>query len=331
MGSKELAEKIEFLQSKIKSLEAAKAKLKELDKKYLSPADPGANLMKGRHGKMPAYNVQAVVDSKHHLIAECEVSTNPNDKKELVPTMKALKKNIGLEPEEVLGDKGYYTLGEIQELENTSASKCFIPGEKQGKDLDFKYDKKKDEYVCPMGKRLFLKHKNKLDGGHIVDVYQGRECNECPLRSKCTKSKLGRSVRRYRNQVWRNAYKERMKSDEAKEKIRERKKVVEHVFGTIKYWMGQIPLLLRGRDKVQTEINLYATAYNLKRLMNIETIEFLMKKINEYEWNIGQSSVGSTEAIASAPLLARPSLYITKIVSMRKSFMAFLKHVFILN
>jgi len=44
---------------------------------------------------------------------------------------------------------------------------------------------------------------------------------------------------------------------------------VEHVFGVLKCWMGKIPLLLRGKEKVQTEINLYTTAYNLKRLIKL--------------------------------------------------------------
>jgi hypothetical protein len=57
---------------------------------------------------------------------------------------------------------------------------------------------------------------------------------------------------------------------------------VEHPFGTIKYWMGQIPLLLRGKEKVQVEIDLYATCYNLKRLMNIEPIDKLMRKIADW-------------------------------------------------
>ncbi len=47
--------------------------------------------------------------------------------------------------------------------------------------------------------------------------------------------------------------------------------------------MGKIPLLLRGREKVQTEVNIYATVYNLKRLMNIELVEDLREMIGNYE------------------------------------------------
>lgn len=66
--------------------------------------------------------------------------------------------------------------------------------------------------------------------------------------------------------------------------IRLRKALVEHPFGTLKYWMGQIPLLLRGKEKVQAEIDLYATCYNLKRVTNIQSIQVLLQQV--HYWGI---------------------------------------------
>jgi hypothetical protein len=75
-----------------------------------------------------------------------------------------------------------------------------------------------------------------------------------------------------------------MSSKESTEKMKKRRSLVEHVFGTMKYWMGKIPLKLRGRDKVSTEIRLYATAYNLKRLINIDPVDEILSKIMNYDW-----------------------------------------------
>jgi len=50
--------------------------------------------------------------------------------------------------------------------------------------------------------------------------------------------------------------------------------------------MGKIPLLLRGLKKVSTEINLYTTVYNLKRLLNLESHEQISDKIMNYDWGI---------------------------------------------
>jgi hypothetical protein len=54
-------------------------------------------------------------------------------------------------------------------------------------------------------------------------------------------------------------------------------------FGTMKYLMGQIPILLREKEKVQTEMDLYSTAYNLIRLRNVEPVSILLKKLAK--WN----------------------------------------------
>jgi hypothetical protein len=67
--------------------------------------------------------------------------------------------------------------------------------------------------------------------------------------------------------------------------IKERGTIVEHPFGTIKYWMGKFPLRLRGKEKVQTEMDIFTTAYNLKRLINIENMGNLLKMVQNYEWN----------------------------------------------
>lgn len=61
-----------------------------------------------------------------------------------------------------------------------------------------------------------------------------------------------------------------MKSKTGKEKMKQRKAVVEHPFGTMKYYMGQMPTLLRGKEKVSTEMGLYSIAYNLKRFLAIK-------------------------------------------------------------
>ena len=48
-----------------------------------------------------------------------------------------------------------------------------------------------------------------------------------------------------------------------------RRSTVEHVFGTLKHWMGATHFLTRGLENVRTEISLQVLAYNLKRVMSI--------------------------------------------------------------
>jgi hypothetical protein len=56
-----------------------------------------------------------------------------------------------------------------------------------------------------------------------------------------------------------------------------RKKTIEHVFGTLKHWMGWTHFLTRGMEHVSTEFSLSALAYNLKRVIAILGIAKTMK------------------------------------------------------
>lgn len=65
----------------------------------------------------------------------------------------------------------------------------------------------------------------------------------------------------------------------SKSRINQRKTIVEHPFGTLKTWKGKIPLLLKGKEKVSTEINIYTMVYNIRRLLNIEEFDEILVKI----------------------------------------------------
>lgn len=56
----------------------------------------------------------------------------------------------------------------------------------------------------------------------------------------------------------------------------ERKKVVEHTFGTLKRAFGAPYLLLKGLRKVSGEIGLLSFSYNLRRALNILGVQALM-------------------------------------------------------
>ena len=48
-----------------------------------------------------------------------------------------------------------------------------------------------------------------------------------------------------------------------------RKRTIEHVFGTLKHWMGSTHFLTRTLVSVGTEMSLQVLAYNLKRVIGI--------------------------------------------------------------
>src|SRR5205085_2909727 len=136
-------------------------------------------------------------------------------------------------------------------------------------DIHFTYNPHQDSYTCSKGEKLILKTKNKIDNkrGTCAAIYEGINCQSCAIKTQCTKGVKARIVYRYHNNEWKEKYLEKMNSEAGRAKIRLRKTLSEHPFATLKRWMGKIPLNLRGKTKVQTEINIYTIAYNLKRLI----------------------------------------------------------------
>ena len=284
-----LADKIIALQKQIEKLTAHKETLASSGKTYLSPTDPEASLMKTLDGKVPGYNVQSVVDDAYHMIAATEVLTEQEDHAALPRMVEAVQTELGVTPNEITADTGYYTPDLLQQVETITGATCYVPPpekDEHASPMTFHYDASTDSYTCSAGRVLVLHQKNKRKNNSLANVYRGTQCADCHLRAQCTTSKQGRIVHRYHNQHWRDRFRERMAQASSKAVIGLRKCLVEHPLGTIKLWGGKLPLLLRGVPKVTIEINLYATAYNLRRLLNCTTSQTLTDHVASYSWKL---------------------------------------------
>ena len=62
--------------------------------------------------------------------------------------------------------------------------------------------------------------------------------------------------------------------------MRQRRRLVEHPFGTSKAWMGSTHFLMKRLPNVKTEIGLHILAYNLKRVIAIMGAKPLMEVIH---------------------------------------------------
>jgi transposase len=288
--SKELEDRIVYLQKQVEELQLQKNLLETLDRESLAPSDPDARLMKTKDGFLPAYNVQTTVDNDSHFIMSCEVTDYANDFHSLKENADTLKEQLEINPETYIADGGYANEEDIQLLEKEGVE-CIVsfPEEAESKKVQrdngvtFTYDEKADCFNCSQGKKLLLTEKKCKKRNHFYSKYQCRECSECPVKQYCTTSKTGRVIYRRLNGEWLKLYKEKLKTREFREKFKKRKCVVEHPFGTMKYYMGQIPILLRGKENVQVEMDLYSTAYNLTRLKNIETVPILLENLKKWD------------------------------------------------
>ena len=64
------------------------------------------------------------------------------------------------------------------------------------------------------------------------------------------------------------------------DKMRKRKQLVEHPFGTMKRWMDQGYFLMQRKQKVATEMSLTVLAYNLKPVLNLMGTQQLMAALS---------------------------------------------------
>lgn len=278
-GKKEqLIKEIEELENKKKEVTGAIDGLNAEGLSRRCLTDPDSKTMKGRYGHYLGFNFQISVDTEHHILTDYRLNNHQNDKGLLSSMVAGSEDVTGEKPEEVQADGGYYKATEIEEIEK-AGTECYVAvnetpskinDEENG--LEFIHDKEKDHYVCSQGRILGYSRK-KTEQGYEKRIYKSKDCSGCPLLDICTKpgsKDRNRTYTRNHNQEWIDAYRQKMKSKTGKEKMKQRKAVVEHPFGTMKYYMGQMPTLLRGKEKVSTEMGLYSIAYNLKRFLAIK-------------------------------------------------------------
>ncbi len=61
--------------------------------------------------------------------------------------------------------------------------------------------------------------------------------------------------------------------------MRQRKRLVEHPYGTIKHWMGATHFLMKRLPNVQAEMSLHVLTYNLRRAINILGVPRILNQL----------------------------------------------------
>jgi hypothetical protein len=272
---------LKYLSEKKDTLQEWLKKIEENGGAEISTVDYDAHLMHTNGDGRPldaCYNVQTVVDSKHKLIVDFEVTTCPDEKGALLTMTESAKEIMGVEEISVAADKGYYDGEDIKKCE-ANGTVCYIPKtadyahapDENYDKRNFKYDARNDCYICPENVILSLA-KMRTEGGEVTrkEYRNTKACESCQNRSKCTVAKKsGRTITRTVEQDCLDKVNARMKTNEAREIFRERKKIVEHPFGTTKAVWEFKQFLCRGQEKTTSETSLVFLAYNFRRVVNI--------------------------------------------------------------
>jgi transposase len=267
-----LEDKIAGLKKEMVRLKKLKVRMLAAPDQQISLTDPDARSMatSGRGTGMVGYNVQTAVDAKHHLIVAHEVTNVGHDRTQLANMAKQAREATGNDELKVVADRGYYKGEEILTCEEAGIT-TYLPKPQTSGNMaqglfakrDFIYQSEDDVYECPAGERL-PRRTTTHPGGLTVHRYWSSECRSCPLKPKCTTGKE-RRVSRWEHEAVLDAMQARL--DREPERMRARREVVEHPFGTIKSWMGSTHFQLRTIKRVSTEMSLHVLAYNLKRVI----------------------------------------------------------------
>ncbi len=269
-----LQEKIKRLRRQMRELDGIKEELASEPDGQLSLTDPDARSMTS-HGKgtgIVGYNVQAAVDAKHHLIVAHEVTNVGSDRAQLSPMAQAAREAMGKDKLKAVADRGYYSGAQIKACHDAGIA-TILPkpttsnakAEGRFDKADFIYIARDDEYQCPAGQRAIYRFSEE-DKGLLLRRYWSSACPRCPMKAQCTPSAY-RKISRWEHESVLEAVQRRL--DKQPQAMTLRRRTVEHVFGTLKHWMGSTHFLTRTLANVSTEMSLHVLAYNLKRVMSI--------------------------------------------------------------
>ena len=251
-----------------------------------SKTDTDATFMRMKDDHMqngqlkPGYNIQ--ISTNNQIITNYDTFPNPTDTLTLPTHIESFKQLYGQAPETITADSGYGSEQNYDYLEaNNSTSYVkfsYFHQEQQGVRLKkypfaaehLYYNAGQDYYACPMGQHMdnIGSHiaKNKSGYDQTLTRYQAKNCNGCPLKGACHKSKSNRIIEvNYNLNRHKQKARENLISEEGIKHRKQRAQDVEPVFGNIKQNKGFKRFMLRGKEKVTTEFGWIAIAHNLKK------------------------------------------------------------------
>jgi Transposase DDE domain len=235
----------------------------------VSPIDPDAAPMQAPGGgsAVLGYRDDYVVDGgKARIVLSALVTpASITDNAPMLDLLDWVRARWQLKPKIVVGDAKYGTVPNIVGLEMRGI-KAYLPTSYFSRRNRyypaklFRYDRKKDRFICPQGQALAL-YARRLTEQVIVFRADTKICNACSVKSECTSSKSGRFIFRSLFQKQLDKAEAYRQTEAYQRAMRKRSLWVEPLFGEAKEFH------LRRLLKVNIEGVLVAARQNLKRLI----------------------------------------------------------------
>ena len=241
----------------------SKCKKVKKERIALPSTDPDARTIITRQGHfIVGYNTQVIVDRDTDLIMSYNVTNQSSDFGLLEPT---LAKHLGLYgelPEDLLADAGYDSPNNAHALAEIGIDGCISPKDRA---LFWSLDEK-DRLICPMGNVAVYEDAFKRKG-LLTTRLKVHECGSCPLKKEC----LAKEDSKYKtisfdarvNPAHWIRLRQKSRSPEGKERLKERGKTIEFSFACMKDRLGLRRLSMWGFAGANIEVGIVALALNL--------------------------------------------------------------------
>jgi len=249
---------------------------------HVSKSDPDARVaVKPGKPRMLCYTSTMSVDTHQSVITNiaAEYASQKDSKllmRNVIRTDNALNAN-GLIMDKVLADTGFSS-GENYQLLEEMGLTAFIPlhGTYVRDRVDFKYDGRKNAFICPQGQVLKPAYYKSAEGRKTA-VYRSKkkECDICPIRKTCVSS---RGIKEISSTPYKRQYermRKRLKTRSGKLTYRLRMHTVEPVFGSLQEYYGLRRIYVRGKNSAFKVMLMAASAFNLKKWVKEITKETL--------------------------------------------------------
>jgi transposase len=255
------------------------------NKTHVSKTDPEATIAgKESQPKNLYYKAHETIDRGSRVIVDCHVTTGSvHETTVFQERTKALKTNFGFHIGEVIADRGYGSADNQLYLREKNI-RPIIPlwssqagkGARQGTADGFRYDYKKDVYICPEGANL-----HPTRNSDVLNIYVASKpiCASCPRYQSCVgdverRNGRGKMIRRNIHQRLFEWVERRSQTKLFKKTSTERMWKMEGIWAEAKNCHGLERARYRGRGKVQIQAYLIASVQNLKRLVVLVLNEF---------------------------------------------------------
>ena len=272
----EIPKHLQNLEKRKEKLKRAHELLKKNNRKDINLTDGECCTMLHRHFvPEPSYNGQIAVEAESGLIVAADLGNNPSDYWGLKELIGQINKNINEIPKQILADSGYASYENLKYLKDKNIE-GYIPdqmlqsiskGRLKNAEFHrskFKYDSKKDCYICPMGNKLEYLNIVRLKNVRCK-MYRCSSCDKCSRKSECTQGEYRKILRNPQENMVKEMQ-ERLNSEYGKVLYSQRKHIVESVFGDIKHNKKIREFLLRGVKKTHGEFMLICVGKNLRKI-----------------------------------------------------------------